>query len=372
MFCIECGKRLDDDAKFCSNCGKPQKQAGGANAEQENRQTEETKPEESQTKEIVSFSLPDMVDDSIEVRLAVISSNGKYLAARVIDKDDPGGGRKPIIKIIDTQSKKVIHNINIDGEINELLAVSSSGNLIMASDYSVSFLLDVQKNEKIHEIYHRGFGSCLYAFSSDSKKLAVRLDKDDYDLEVLNTQNGNNLISISGEEEGLLLTKEIVYSPNGRCLAVVPTSSSIWVIWDACNGNKLSKLGKEESRSEGGAIAFSHDGKRFVTLQENVINIWDTQKGTMLLQIGGDFAKYRYDGWGNKLGNCDICFSPDDKAIVVGLDNGQIHIYSAETGELLKQFKEGKQGINWLSFTPDGKTLITFADRTVKFWVADN
>jgi hypothetical protein len=31
-----------------------------------------------------------------------------------------------------------------------------------------------------------------------------------------------------------------------------------------------------------------------------------------------------------------------------------------------------KNGIQWLSFTPDGKKLISYAGQTVSFWVKDN
>jgi len=247
MFCTECGKKLDDDAKFCSGCGKPQKQAGGANAEQiaksteteeETRQgekqqgffsklgfgkkDEDEKPEKPHKQG--SFSIPDTVDESMEVQSAAISSDGKYLAFYV---DSEKG-----VQIMDTQSKKVIHNINID-DYYEVLAVSPSGNLIVMDDYGTNHSLwDVHKEEQICSISSRCF-----AFSPDNKRLAYILNEGDYDLEVIKTQDGGKLITINGRENGLVSAKSLAYSHDGRYLA------SNGIIWDARNGGEVCKLG---------------------------------------------------------------------------------------------------------------------------------
>jgi len=360
MFCVECGKRLDDDAKFCSSCGKPQKQAGDANAEQENQQTEESKTGESQTEENVSFTLPDTVDNSIKVYDAAISSNGKYIV--FIPDNGSASSLKNIINIIDTQSKEVVYSVN--SNCTDILAVSSSGNLIVTKRYADIFLRDAEKNEYIHEMY------CLtrscFAFCPNSQRLAYILSNGDYDLEVIKIQDRSKLITINGKENAFLDAHSIAYSHDG-CYLVVSNG----IILDARNGNTICKMEVPiESMQSEAHIVISHDGKRVITFINEVVSIWDIQKGSIWLQIG--IGKKTRPG---HFEDCAICLSPDDRTLVAGYSNGIIRYFNAETGELLKQFPGDKSAIKWLSFTPDGKTLISFAgtpNQTIKFWVADN
>jgi len=109
-------------------------------------------------------------------------------------------------------------------------------------------------------------------------------------------------------------------------------------------------------------MVFSRDGKHVITFGNGVLTIWDAKRGNMLLQIG-EYNNEERDG--------AICLSPDNKIIAAGYSNGVIRFFNAETGELLKQLQGDKRYIELLSYTPDGKTLISCADGKVKFWVSE-
>jgi WD40 repeat protein len=361
MFCVECGQKLNDDAKFCSNCGKPQMKVAGVNAGQERQQAEDgVKVGEPQTKkpfsffkkkEPVSCVLPDTVEDSMEAESSAISSDGKYLAVLKTDESYDS-----YLEVTDTQSKKEVHTFNLEYSPygNGVLAVCSAGNLVVTGH---TILRDVQKETEICNLSHSNNTVSSFAFSPDSKRLAYM---NDCDLEVLNTQNGNKLISISGKDKGFFNQGRLAYSHDGRYFAVTSTTKSC-VILDARNGSELCKL-VSSSIHKADSIAFSYDGKCVVALHRKAIRLFDTQKGNMLLQIGEEEDVERGGA---------ICFSPDDRIIAAGYGDGVIQFYNPETGELLKQLQGDKTGIEWLSYTPDGKTLISYSSQTVKFWVGE-
>jgi len=370
MFCVECGKRLDDDAKFCSSCGKPQKQTSSANTEQGSQSAkEETKPEEGLEKSNKpdSFFLPDIIEDSFNVCLgAVISSNGKYLLFRKSQNDGN-------FQIMDTQSKE----INVVHPNNFAYDLSPDGNFIIINESGEDSLWDVQKEKKI---YGSIPGCSPHSFSSDSKRLAVLLDFNDGNIKkikVLNTENGNEVFSISDKKYALDRFCKLKYSPDGRYL-VATFSYGMFnfskgpsgMIWDARNGNEISTVDYNYSLRD---ITFSHDGNRIV-ISGKSIAICNTQNGSLLLQIDHE---YHHDSdlvlaLPLDRSNCVVCFSPDDRTIAAGFNDGKIEIYNAETGELLKELKGTEYGYEWLAFTPDGNKLITYDGNIVKFWVADN
>jgi len=307
-----------------------------------------------QTKENVSFVIPDTVDDSIEAHSAVISSDGKYVA--FFDNDG--------IQIMDTQSKEMVHKVNESSFASDVIAVSSSGNLIVKRRVLREYTLwDIQKEEEISYMDCIFPFPVLFSFSPDSKRLAYILKINDCALEVIKTQDGNRLLSINGKENVFDNAKSLAYSQDGRYLAVL--SDETGFIFDARNGSEVYRLENipDELLSRSPRIIFSHNGKHVLILLHNgLITIWDAQKRSMLLQIGEVINEEECGA---------ICLSPDDKIIVAGYSNGIIRFHNTETGEQLKQLQSDKSAIEWLSYTPDGKTLISYTGGNIKFWVSE-
>ena len=67
-----------------------------------------------------------------------------------------------------------------------------------------------------------------------------------------------------------------------------------------------------------------------------------------------------------------IAYSPDGKTLASGLSGGQIKIWDARSGELLRTLEEHTSHVSSVAFAPDGKTLAsnTIWSNTVKLWDA--
>jgi len=362
MFCTECGQKLNDDAKFCSNCGVPQKKAdnGGTG------QTEAPAANKAEkAAEPASFVIPNMVEDSIESVMAAISSNGKYLAMKEQGKSE--------LEIMDTTTGKIFQSIawNKDWgsmEENSIAAVSNDGNYVTILSFDHTHVVNVQNGEQIYLSRRMNSGGNS-SFSWDNKRLAYY--DGDKALSVINIPKGNTLLSIS-----VSFLDYLTLSPNGHYLGIHHYYDGETAIYDARTGSKLYILDPYCATGENRcftSISFSHDGKQIITATpEGTIKTWDATTGNMLLQFGDKITISSSGIWGPKT---FVRFSPCDRVAVVGYDqpheNGCIQIFNVETGEMLKQLGSQERGIEWVSYSADGKKLISYSgscNGTLKFW----
>ena len=125
--------------------------------------------------------------------------------------------------------------------------------------------------------------------------------------------------------------------------------------------------------SPGGGVrdlAFSPDGSLFAVISLNG-GVWlFDQKGNRLRELT---FKYR-DGkspWAKQEGRpWSMAFAPDSKSIAVGSVNGEVIVWSIETGEVTQYFVGHLQEqVIMVKFSPDGKLLASACfDGTVKVW----
>jgi WD40 repeat protein len=61
-----------------------------------------------------------------------------------------------------------------------------------------------------------------------------------------------------------------------------------------------------------------------------------------------------------------VAFAPDGKALATGCDDGSVRLWETATGRLVRRFEPVKGGVNGLSFSRDGKTLLYSAGRITR------
>ena len=118
------------------------------------------------------------------------------------------------------------------------------------------------------------------------------------------------------------------------------------------------------------ALAVTSDKKYLVSAgYDKVIRVWDLQAKKEIRKILGSIGE---GGLGKISG---LAFSPDDKYLIVSgyfEDNG-IRIFDFLSGQLTKTLKSHSAGSEGISFSSDGKYLVSGSfDKTVKIWDATN
>ena len=109
------------------------------------------------------------------------------------------------------------------------------------------------------------------------------------------------------------------------------------------------------------AVAFSPDGKRFVTGGwGGTARIWDTDSGEELLAIatGGQYV-------------FSVAFSPDGKQVATGTNDrpNYVKIWNAETGALVRELAGHGDAVLSVAYSRDGKRLLTGSyDNTARLW----
>ena len=133
-------------------------------------------------------------------------------------------------------------------------------------------------------------------------------------------------------------------------------------LWDAQSGRKIRVL--EGYLGSVWSLAFSPDNKRLVSASNGkeggTIRLWNVGTGTLLLQLHQ--GKEKLD---------QVAFSPNGKTIAsIGVSK-RVYLWDAQTGKLTRSWtgKDPECKVSALAFTPDSNTLV-IAGSTGKicFW----
>lgn len=113
------------------------------------------------------------------------------------------------------------------------------------------------------------------------------------------------------------------------------------------------------NRGEVNCVLFSPDGNTVASGSENGnIHIWDINNGNLSLVLKGEMRAV------NK-----IAFSPDSSIIAGGCVDGTIHLWETETGRPMKTLIGHKHKITAVSFSPDFRTIASGStDGSLRIW----
>jgi WD40 repeat protein/serine/threonine protein kinase len=111
------------------------------------------------------------------------------------------------------------------------------------------------------------------------------------------------------------------------------------------------------------AFAVSPDGTRIVTGSANFgsdgdARIWDAETGRQLHVLGGHVGPVT-----------SVAFSPDGERLLTA-DDEKVRIWATESGQELLPLGAGAKGTTWAAFSPDGSQVWTLGEGTAGFWDA--
>jgi WD40 repeat protein len=207
--------------------------------------------------------------------------------------------------------------------------------------------------------FGRGWPAAI-SYSPDGAQLAMGTA---IGIEILQTKTGE-FGTLYSSDSPILAAQ---FSPDGRWIAAGRADGRVLVL-DAKTGKVDLTLGVHTrpvhglafSRPEaaGGASAWLASGA-----EDGSVVIWDLSSGMSRNKFLNPLLGY----WG--YGIRSLAFSPDNKVLVTGGDQGYISSWDLSTGEELPRLQTQHGLLFNIAFSPDGKRLASACgDGTVQIW----
>lgn len=192
------------------------------------------------------------------------------------------------------------------------------------------------------------------AFSPDGKTLA---SVDPSNVKLWDASTGALLRMFTRDDSG-----GIAFDPDWKILAIVSVGNTI-KLWDVVTGRELHTLKGHSSGIT--KVAFNPDGKILASLSwDGTIKLWDTVTGTELYTLKG------HSDDAGTIGEGAVAFSPDGEILATGVKDGSIKLWEVSNGTELLTLKGHSRQASSITFSPDGKILVSRGGGTIKVWDA--
>jgi WD40 repeat protein len=212
-------------------------------------------------------------------------------------------------------------------------------------------------------------GVTSVSFSPDGRRIVS--GSSDKTVKVWDAQTGQETLTFKGDSTYVL---SVSFSPDGKRIVSGGYDSTVKV-WDAQTGQETFTLkGHSDGVT---SVSFSPDGKRIVSGSgDKTVKVWDAQTGQEMLTLRAQLQvpAAAANPSSNTLAVISVSFSPDGKRIVSGDGDPtyggeepvEIKVWDAQTGQETLTLKGHTGHVNSVSFSPDGKRIVSGGGRRGK------
>ncbi len=324
------------------------------------------------------------------------------------------GTAESLVALWDPNTMKLIRTFKSGAAQIKAITVSPDGNRIASSSFMTPMMLWEAASGRLIRSFGEDSAADALAFSLDGKSVVT--GHPDYErssgkpprktLRQWDAQTGRLLREFDETAEHV---QSVAFSPDGAIVAsagyTTGNSDVAIKLWDAASGKLLRTIADKKAYAIHG-ITFSPDGKKIVSTGPE-LKLWDAASGRLIYELKGqtnsevaafspDGARILVGGQELKLWNANsgrlvqafnsiervgpVAFSPNGKLFVAtGDDAGQpglgfsrsptIRLFEAATGTLVRKFEGHTTDVLALTFTPDGKRIVSGGeDTTVRVW----
>jgi len=261
-------------------------------------------------------------------------------------KSEPNAPAKPEIetKKPDPKSAKLLFSLD-HSEVVGSVTFSPDGKSIVSAGEQLVRVWDSEtgkEKQTINKVDSRQIGNVQ--FSLDGKRILTcgRFGKG---VQIWDAKTGKRILEKSGPDCAAL-------SPDGKLIAMGALSKIR--VCDSKTGEEVLVIKASGSKE---CVGFSPDGKWIVAGYGRHIGVWDAETG----------GKHKFYG-SHTDEISDVEFSPDGKRIASSSDDGAkpIKVWDFETGKEL--FTLEISDPNNVSFSSDGKRIVSSGYSTIKVW----
>jgi RNA polymerase sigma factor (sigma-70 family) len=228
------------------------------------------------------------------------------------------------------------------GYVNRLLLTPDGKTLVSKSYYGERSICvwELATGKLLHRLPGHYEENRAVALSPDGKTVAVGLDAVIHLHDLATGREVRRLISPVGGTEGLAFTRD------GKSLASGHGGREV-LLWDVAAGTVQARLPARHNRST--LLAFSPDGKTLATgdTLDQTVRLFDLATRKERHQIKRPSAVH------------DLAFSPGGSTLALGAQDGVITLWHPGTGKLLRELRSPNTHVRAVAWSPDGKTLAT-------------
>lgn len=248
---------------------------------------------------------------------------------------------------------QLLHTLDTGSEAVQALAYSFNGSWLAANfadgDGRVQLWYDPLTAEG--QVLDTSAAGRQVAFHPAGQHLAVGLENGDVELWLL--PGGEQFYTLA---TGSVAVAALAFSPDGRWLVVA--TDSLWR-YDLTAHAAVTSLPAADAAEDQAftALVFQPQGKRFAVAGSQGVHIYSTEGGSPEATLDSPAALL------------SLAYSPDGRILAGGDAAGNVHLWDAGSGELLRTIAAHTDAVQALAFRPDGYLLFTgSADGTIGVW----